>query len=47
MVDVCKRNVSIRLVMIDHISSPSAIIFPVEKLVKKLHKVERERAFRV
>lgn len=39
VVEICKRNVSIRLAMIDHIASPSAIVFPVAKLVKELHKL--------
>jgi len=39
IVDVCKRNVGIRLALIDHISSPSAIVFPIAKLATELHKL--------
>jgi len=39
MVEVCKRNVGVRLVIIDHISSPSAIIFPVQRIIRELHKL--------
>merc|ERR1712179_172503 len=39
VVEVCKRNVGIRLAIIGHISSPSAILFPVAKLAKELHKL--------
>jgi len=39
LVEVCKRHAGIRLVIIDHISSPSAIVFPVEKIIRELHKL--------
>jgi len=39
LVEVCKRHAGIRLVIIDHISSPSAIVFPVEKMIRELHKL--------
>jgi len=39
MVETCKRNVGIRLAIIDHISSPSAIVFPVQKIIRELHKL--------
>jgi len=39
VVEICKRNVGIRLAIIDHISSPSAIVFPVAQLAKELHKL--------
>lgn len=39
VVEICKRNVGIRLAIIDHISSPSAIVFPVAKLATELHKL--------
>eukprot|EP00092_Neocalanus_flemingeri_P028528 GFUD01030980.1.p1 GENE.GFUD01030980.1~~GFUD01030980.1.p1 ORF type:complete len:400 (+),score=104.55 GFUD01030980.1:98-1297(+) len=39
VVEICKRNVGIRLAVIDHISSPSAIVFPVARLAKELHKL--------
>jgi len=39
VVEVCKRNTGVRLAMIDHISSPSAIVFPIAKLAKELHKL--------
>merc|ERR1719283_358248 len=34
VVEICKRNTGVRLAMIDHISSPSAIVFPVATLAK-------------
>lgn len=39
VVEACKRNVGIRLAIIDHISSPSAIVFPVARLARELHKL--------
>ena len=39
VVETCKNNAGIRLAMLDHISSPSAIVFPVSKLAKELHKL--------
>merc|ERR1719334_505043 len=39
MVEICKRNAGIRLAMIDHISSPSAIVFPIAALAAQLHKL--------
>lgn len=39
VVEACKRNVGIRLAIIDHISSPSAIVFPVARLAQELHKL--------
>ena len=39
VVEACKNNAGIRLAMLDHISSPSAIVFPVSKLAKELHKL--------
>ena len=32
-----ERNRSVKMVILDHISSPSAILFPVKTLVKALH----------
>ena len=35
--ETCRRNVGIKLVIIDHISSPSALVFPVKDIVQQLH----------
>ena len=37
MVETCRRNVGIKLAIIDHISSPSALVFPVAELTRQLH----------
>jgi len=39
VVEICKRNTGIRLAMVDHISSPSAIVFPIATLAQQLHKL--------
>ena len=39
VVQTCKKNVSVKLVIIDHISSPSAIVFPVQKICIELKKL--------
>jgi len=39
IVEACKRHAGIRLVLIDHISSPSAILFPVERIIREMHKL--------
>jgi len=39
VVEICKRNTGIRLAMVDHISSPSAIVFPIATLATELHKL--------
>jgi len=39
VVEICKRNTGIRLAIIDHISSPSAIVFPITAIAKELHKL--------
>merc|ERR1712038_1683741 len=39
VVEICKRNTGIRLAMFDHISSPSAIVFPIAALATELHKL--------
>jgi len=40
VVETCKNNAGIRLAMFDHISSPSAIVFPIGKLARELHKLD-------
>lgn len=35
---VCQRNRSIRLAVVDHISSPSGIQFPIKRIAEELHK---------
>ena len=37
--EVCRRNKSIRVAVVDHISSPSGIKFPVAKIAKSLHEM--------
>ena len=37
--EICRRNVGIRLAIVDHISSPSALVFPVSRLCQELHKL--------
>jgi len=39
VVEICKNTDGIRLAMLDHISSPSATVFPIAKLAKELHKL--------
>eukprot|EP00095_Tigriopus_kingsejongensis_P011239 maker-scaffold414_size178625-snap-gene-0.34 protein:Tk11239 transcript:maker-scaffold414_size178625-snap-gene-0.34-mRNA-1 annotation:"hypothetical protein CGI_10027365" len=36
--EVCQRNRSIRMAILDHISSPSAIVFPLKRVAAELHK---------
>lgn len=37
--DVCRKNKSIKVAVIDHISSQSAIMFPVAKIATALHEL--------
>jgi len=37
--ETCRRHVGIRLAIIDHISSPSALVFPVQNIISELHKL--------
>jgi len=39
ILEPCRRNVSIRLVILCHIASASALLFPVAKIAKELHKL--------
>lgn len=39
IVEICKRNTGVRLAMVDHISSPSAIVFPIAAIARELHKL--------
>ena len=39
IVETCRRNVGIKLAVIDHISSPSALVFPVAEITKKLQQL--------
>ena len=39
IVETCRRNVGIRLALIDHISSPSALVFPVAEITRKLQEL--------
>lgn len=39
VVETCERNVGVKLAVIDHISSPSAIVFPVKEIVRQLHEL--------
>lgn len=35
--ETCRRNVGVKLAVIDHISSPSALVFPVKEIARALH----------
>jgi len=37
--ETCQRHVGVRLAVIDHISSPSALLFPVKQIASELHKL--------
>ena len=39
MVETCRRNVGVRLAVIDHISSPSALVFPVAEITRRLQQL--------
>ena len=39
IVETCKRNAGVRLAVIDHISSPSALVFPVAEITRQLQKL--------
>ena len=39
LVETCEKNVGVKLAVIDHISSPSALVFPVKEIVRRLHEL--------
>ena len=39
IVETCRKNVGVRLAVIDHISSPSALVFPVAEITRRLQQL--------